>query len=174
MCAPLFLSQALVVAMYVFGFREGWNWQFPTHPPLLVDLWVFVVILTLADVSANLSFRIQYLIMAVTGVSLISIFGDLKVWQSSRPIQWFRTCPGALEEEFPETHFWAVFAVFFPAIPQPGSWSWSLPKPWHGHLHPAWIMGPPRRDLASMAQLVQMTRSTCLFVCDSGEESALS
>ncbi len=28
---PLYLSQALAVAMYVFGFREGWNWIFPSH-----------------------------------------------------------------------------------------------------------------------------------------------
>lgn len=32
----------------------------------------------------------------------------------------------------------------------------------------------PQRELASMANLVQMTRSTCLFVRDSGEESALT
>jgi len=35
---PLYLSQALAVAMYVFGFREGWNWIFPGHPAIVVDL----------------------------------------------------------------------------------------------------------------------------------------
>ena len=35
---PLFLSQALAVAMYIFGFRAGWLYIFPGHPPLLVVL----------------------------------------------------------------------------------------------------------------------------------------
>jgi solute carrier family 12 sodium/potassium/chloride transporter 2 len=35
---PLYISQALAVAMYLFGFREGWLWLFPTHSPLAVDL----------------------------------------------------------------------------------------------------------------------------------------
>lgn len=26
---PLYLSQALAVTMYIFGFREGWTWIFP-------------------------------------------------------------------------------------------------------------------------------------------------
>ena len=35
---PLYLTRPLGTAMYVFGFREGWLWLFPTHDPLLVDL----------------------------------------------------------------------------------------------------------------------------------------
>jgi len=34
---PLYLSQALAVTMYIFGFREGWLFIFPDHPALLVD-----------------------------------------------------------------------------------------------------------------------------------------
>jgi len=40
---PLYFSQALAVAMYVFGFREGWNWIFPEHPTLIVDLLTFLL-----------------------------------------------------------------------------------------------------------------------------------
>ncbi|MDH3271581.1 MAG: hypothetical protein OEN56_09630, partial [Gemmatimonadota bacterium] len=62
---PLYLSQAFAVSMYVFGFREGWNWVFPTHPPILVDLVLFGLILAIAYVSADLAFRVQYLVMAI-------------------------------------------------------------------------------------------------------------
>jgi hypothetical protein len=62
---PLFLSQALAVAMYIFGFREGWLRLFPHHSALAVDLITFAVIFVIAYLSAGLAFRIQYLIMAV-------------------------------------------------------------------------------------------------------------
>ncbi len=112
---PLYLSQALAVSMYVFGFREGWNWIFPTHPPLLVDLGIFLVVLGIAYVSADLAFRVQYLVMAVIAASLVAIFGNVSVWQTAHPIQLFGSYPGAPESNFSGTHFWAVFAVFFPA-----------------------------------------------------------
>ncbi|CAN5693666.1 amino acid permease [soil metagenome] len=115
---PLYLSQSLVVAMYIFGFREGWLWVFPDHPALLVDLLVFAVLFGIAMISASLAFRIQYVILAVIAASLISVgvaawqgsmvhdLGDLGLWGDFR---------GAPEDGFPGTSFWVVFAVFFPA-----------------------------------------------------------
>lgn len=84
---PLYLSQALAVSMYVFGFREGWLWIFPTHPPLLVDLAIFAV-----------------------------IFGNVSVWTAPEvtPTMW-GSYLGSPESGFSGTNFWAVFAVFFPA-----------------------------------------------------------
>ena len=38
---PRYLSQALAVTMYIFGFREGWLYIFPEHPALLIDVSVF-------------------------------------------------------------------------------------------------------------------------------------
>ena len=35
---PRFVSQALAVTMYIFGFREGWLSIFPTHNEFLVDI----------------------------------------------------------------------------------------------------------------------------------------
>ncbi len=67
---PLFVSQTLAVAMYIFGFREGWLWIFPSHPPLLVDVGTFLVVFGIAMVSAEVAFRIQYVIMAVIAVLL--------------------------------------------------------------------------------------------------------
>ncbi len=112
---PLYLSQALAVAMYVFGFREGWNWIFPDHPALLVDLVVFAVVLVIAYVSADLAFRLQYVVMAVIALSLVAVFGNLEVWRSPAEIHLLGSYRGAPEDGFAGTHFWAVFAVFFPA-----------------------------------------------------------
>ncbi len=70
---PLYLSQSLVVTMYIFGFREGWLWIFPTHSAILVDLAVFAVVFGIASLSANLAFRIQHVILVVIAGSLISI-----------------------------------------------------------------------------------------------------
>lgn len=112
---PLYLSQALAVAMYIFGFREGWNWVFPDHPHLLVDLAVFTVVLVIAYLSADLAFRVQYLVMAVIALSLVAIFGNLEVWRSAQEIHLTGAYPGAPETNFSGSDFWAVFAVFFPA-----------------------------------------------------------
>jgi amino acid transporter len=109
---PLFLSQALAVAMYIFGFREGWLWIFPNHPALVVDLITFGVVFGIAFVSAEFAFRIQYVIMAVIALSLVLILASPAGW-TGEPL-WvgdWRGAPGATEI----TDFWLVFAVFFPA-----------------------------------------------------------
>jgi len=110
---PLYLSQALAVAMYVFGFREGWCELFEGyHPlivhPLIVDLATFIVLFIIAFISANLAFRVQYVIIAIIVASLISIFGTFfKADTMAYPVTWWG--------EFPAASFWVVFAVFFPA-----------------------------------------------------------
>ncbi len=113
---PLYLSQALAVAMYIFGFREGWLWIFPAHPPLLVDLAIFAVVLVIAYLSAGLAFKIQYLVMVVIAVSLVLVFGNLEVWgETGVAPTWWGDYRGSPETDFSGTNFWAVFAVFFPA-----------------------------------------------------------
>ncbi len=112
---PLYISQALAVAMYIFGFREGWLWIFPTHSAILVDLVTFTVVFGVGYVSAGLAFKIQYVVMVVIAVSLVLIFGNLAVWRSAiEPTLW-GGFPGSPESNFSGTNFWAVFAVFFPA-----------------------------------------------------------
>ena len=113
---PLYLSQALAVAMYIFGFREGWLWLFPTHSPLLVDLAAFGLIFGIAYLSANLAFRIQFVVMGVIAVSLLLVFGQFRVWGSAgvAPTLW-GSYAGSGGGAPASTSFWAVFAVFFPA-----------------------------------------------------------
>ncbi|MBK8481787.1 MAG: sodium transporter [Proteobacteria bacterium] len=112
---PLYLSQALAVAMYVFGFREGWLSIFPTHPALLVDLATFGVVFAIAYLSAGLAFKVQYVVMVVIVVSLVAVFGNLEVWRSSLAPTWWGSFRGSPEKGFSGTSFWVVFSVFFPA-----------------------------------------------------------
>ena len=104
---PLFLSQAFAVAMYIFGFREGWQRLFPEHSAFLIDVTVFAVVFVVAYISASLAFRLQYLVLILIGVSLISVFSSPLTWSSTQTIHWFGT--------FSATNWWGVFAVFFPA-----------------------------------------------------------
>jgi len=115
---PRYLSQALAVTMYIFGFREGWLYLFPEHPALLVDSATFLVLYGIAYVSADFAIRVQYLIMAVIGASLVSIataaatgsmqygLGEIQLWGDF---------VGSPENDFGGSSFWIVFAVFFPA-----------------------------------------------------------
>ncbi|MCF8128823.1 MAG: amino acid permease [Deltaproteobacteria bacterium] len=112
---PLYLAQALAVAMYIFGFRAGWLWIFPDHPPLLVDLGTFALLFMIAFISAGLAFKVQYLILAAIIASLISVGASLFTQSMESPVQWWGTFPGSPETDFQGVGFWVVFAVFFPA-----------------------------------------------------------
>ncbi len=117
---PLYFSQALAVVMYIFGFRAGWEWAassmgFPVFSPLVLDLGVFVLIFGITLVSTSLAFRVQYLILAVVIISLISVAIAAIQGPMNNPIQWWGKFPGSPENNFSGITFWAVFAVFFPA-----------------------------------------------------------
>jgi solute carrier family 12 sodium/potassium/chloride transporter 2 len=112
---PLYVSQALAVVMYIFGFRAGWNWVFPGHSALLVDLLAFAVLFGIAFISASLAFKVQYLILAVIAVSLVSVGLSISSESLNQPIQWWGDFSGSPETGFQGIGFWAVFAVFFPA-----------------------------------------------------------
>ncbi|MFW6084188.1 MAG: amino acid permease [Gemmatimonadota bacterium] len=115
---PRYLSQALAVTMYIFGFREGWLWVFPDHPALLVDLAALAVLFGIAYRSARFAIKIQYVIMGVIGLALGSIAMAAATGSMQYPIEnvgLWGEFPGAPEDGFSGTSFWVVFAVFFPA-----------------------------------------------------------
>ena len=112
---PLYLSQTLAVAMYIFGFRDGWMSIFPNHIPLVVDLLTFAVLFGIAIVSAGLAFRIQYVIMGILVLALISIFATVFTGAMQYQPTLIGSFPGSIENGFSGTSFWVVFAVFFPA-----------------------------------------------------------
>ncbi|MDX1676077.1 MAG: amino acid permease, partial [Longimicrobiales bacterium] len=112
---PLYLSQALAVTMYIFGFREGWQFIFPEHPALVIDLVTYAVILGIALVSAGFAFRIQYLILAVIVVSLVSVFATVFTGGLTHEPQLWGEFQGFPETGFEGTDMWFLFALFFPA-----------------------------------------------------------
>lgn len=113
---PLYIAQAFAVAMYVFGFREGWMWIFPTHNALLVDLATFAFIFIFANISTDFAFKIQYIVLAIIGLSLVSIVMGFINNPIQTDIQLFGNYEGSIENSFSGTNFWIVFAVFFPAV----------------------------------------------------------
>ncbi|GAA4944434.1 amino acid permease [Algibacter agarivorans] len=113
---PFYIAQALAVAMYVFGFREGLISIFPYFNPLLLDILIFSVVMTIAFISTSFAFKIQYVILGIIVLSLISIYGALFVNDLNYDFQLFGKYPGSIENNFSGTSFWVVFAVFFPAV----------------------------------------------------------
>lgn len=113
---PMYLAQALVVALYVFAFREGWQVLYPQHPALLVDLAVFLPILAIAAVSAKFSFRVQYVVLALLVAAFVSVAAGAFDSSFDEPLRLWGRFPGAPEQGFPGIGFWGVFAVFFPAV----------------------------------------------------------
>ncbi len=114
---PLYIAQALSVALYTVGFAESVVTAFPAVAAFSVFgltgiqfvgivVTIFVAILALG--SPSIAIKAQYVILAAIVVSLLSLlFGE-----SLEPTQiemW-----GA-RDRYSEP-FWTVFAVFFPAV----------------------------------------------------------
>lgn len=109
---PLYLAQGVSIALYIIGFSNGVLSIFPDLPGLAIVLVTFVLILTIAYISAKFAARVQLLILAIVGLSLFSIFmGSFAIGGQSgmvnTPVLW---------GDFPDGSFWQVFAVFFPAV----------------------------------------------------------
>jgi amino acid transporter len=115
---PRYISQGLAVTMYIFGFREGWLSIFPNANAFIVDIVVFVILYGIAYRSAELAIKTQFMIMAIIGLSLLSIvfasyFGSMQL-ATEDAVRW-GTFRGSPENGFSGSNFWVVFAVFFPA-----------------------------------------------------------
>ncbi len=103
---PFYVSQTLSAALYIVGFTEGWILLFPAHSPLVVGVAAWVLLLGISSVSANFAIKIQYVIMAIIGISIISFF--LTPEPAVDKI--------SLIGKFEDASFWEVFAIFFPAV----------------------------------------------------------
>ena len=103
---PLYIAQALSVALYTIGFAESVVNVFPVLDQKIVALVTTSAVTLLAMRSAAAAIKIQYVIMGAIGLSLLSlIFGS--------PIE---AIPVAREAATNTAGFWVVFAVFFPAV----------------------------------------------------------
>jgi amino acid transporter len=109
---PLFLAQAVSVAMYVVGFAEAWQIIFAGHSFALVSILTFALVCAIAFISIRFAARIQFIILGIVAFSLLSIF------LGSFPIA---AHTGLIEEPqiwgtFPRWDFWRAFTIFFPAV----------------------------------------------------------
>lgn len=105
---PLFIAQALSVALYVIGFAESMVEVFPVLNIKIVGITVTVLIALLALFSTKATIRSQYFILGAIALSLVSLLlgkplenTEIEIW-------------GAPESR--SANFWVVFAVFFPAV----------------------------------------------------------
>ncbi len=102
---PLFISQSLGISFYIVGFTESVAHLVPLSPKL-ISILVLFVLTVLAYVSAELALKVQVIVFSVIVASLISFFlgSGSEIVVQSEPSS--ISSPG----------FWAVFAVFFPAV----------------------------------------------------------
>ncbi|MEJ2049566.1 MAG: amino acid permease [Calditrichota bacterium] len=103
---PFYISLTLSAALYIIGFTEGWLRVFPGQSPILVSTIAWLALLAVSYVSAHFAIKVQYLIMAIIALSLISFF-----LTPAKPTSDF-----ILIGKFPDANFWKVFAIFFPAV----------------------------------------------------------
>ena len=103
---PFYISQTLSVSLYIVGFTSGWAWAFPSHPPILVSSVAWLLLLGISYTSAHFAIKIQYGIMGIIGLSLLSFY--LTPNKPNPEI--------AMIGNFADGSFWASFAIFFPAV----------------------------------------------------------
>jgi len=103
---PFYISQTLSAALYIVGFTEGWLRIFPGHNPFWVATITWLSLVVIASISTHFAIRIQYIIMTIIGLSLLSFFLTPSPPLPSLP----------LLGKFEDGDFWYVFAIFFPAV----------------------------------------------------------
>ena len=103
---PLYLAQATGLAFYLVGFAESVHSLLPQVPVTTIGLVALVVTTAVAFISADLALKTQYLIMAAIAAALLSVVLGHPLRDATTPVV-------AAASTVP---FWAVFAVFFPAV----------------------------------------------------------
>lgn len=83
------------MALYVFGFRTGWQFIFPAHPDLAVDAGIFVVLVTIALVSAGFAFGVQFVIPALFISALGAVAATVFTLPLDEPVRLIGDFPGA-------------------------------------------------------------------------------
>ncbi len=105
---PLYFAQALGISFYIAGFAESVVAVFPNLDLTLVGIGTLLVLTLLAYRSADLALKTQFIVMALIFASLVSFFCG-----SGSEVVLSETAQSELPAARP---FWAVFAVFFPAV----------------------------------------------------------
>ncbi len=109
---PLYLAQALSIALYTVGFAESVTEVFPQLNFHLVGIVTTLLVGVLALGSPRVALRTQYFIMAGIALSLISLLAGSPIEGMAHD-----AAAGLPGENLPDSpSFWRVFAVFFPAV----------------------------------------------------------
>ena len=106
---PLFLSQAISVAFYIIGLVEALRLiEFVAQfDPRIIATLCCLVFIVIAYVGADFALRIQYFVLAALILAIISFFAG----------GWGEFIPATTNPSYgPGLNYWAVFAVFFPAV----------------------------------------------------------
>ncbi len=107
-----FLAQAISVAMYVLGFTEAFAAAFPglDVSPVVVATLVNMVVFLCVYIGAGWTIKLQYGILALLGLSLVSFFAGAAQAFSADTFQ------SNLGTGFSSGEsFFTMFALFFPA-----------------------------------------------------------
>jgi len=107
-----FLAQAISVAMYVLGFTEAFVAAFPDigFSAAAIASTVNLVVFLCVYIGAGWTIKLQYVILALLGLSLASFFaGAFRSFSAAT----FQTNLGASFS--PGESFFTMFALFFPA-----------------------------------------------------------
>ncbi|MBN1442228.1 MAG: amino acid permease [Planctomycetes bacterium] len=112
----LFLAQAVSVALYVAGFTEAVCSTFPwlAASSRVVSAVVCTVLLIVAYVGASWAIRVQFIVLAVLGISIASFFigplpgAEFDSLRERLSANWSSGYEGGAT-------FWLVFAIYFPA-----------------------------------------------------------
>ncbi|MFV0422507.1 amino acid permease [Oleidesulfovibrio sp.] len=108
-----FIAQAVAVTLYVVGFTEALFSAFPsiTMSPLAVSTFTNILIFLCVYIGAGWTIKLQYGILAVLMLSMVSFFAgasaefSMQTLNANMGSQWTA-----------EYSFFAVFALFFPAV----------------------------------------------------------
>jgi len=103
---PLYLAQSMGAALYIYGFAEGWQFLFPTHPQWAVVGAVYLVAFGLSMISERLVLRLQLIVLVGVVVALGSMVGGFWTNELREPKLWGNYEAGSI---------WLLFAIFFPA-----------------------------------------------------------
>ncbi len=109
----LFLAQSISIGFYCIGFGEAMAGILPFsfgYFPQLVAIVAILFLFVFAWLGADWATRLQYIVMAIIGASLISFYigGFLHFESKTLAQNWSAPAAGP--------SFWILFAIFFPAV----------------------------------------------------------
>ncbi|MFP4502599.1 MAG: amino acid permease [Candidatus Hydrogenedentota bacterium] len=118
----LFLAQAVSIPFYILGFTEALVQVFPAMQDsfLAIALGTAVILFLFAYIGAGWAIRVQYAILAVLMLAVVSFLGGaLGRFSTERLAENWSSGYTPLLSDAPGAglhSFWIVFAIYFPAV----------------------------------------------------------